>query len=101
MNSPLPITDKSKQKPLPIHAVSKKNYSVWFKGQPAHYKRWLEANRFEGAAASYCLLPGTDGSLEGVVAGIEETPDLWSLAHLTGALPPEHYYIESKFSSQI
>ena len=93
-----PIIEKSKNAALPIHALSGKHYAAWRKRQPAFTQHWLEANRFEAAAGSFCLLPGKDGKLAGVACGIGDEPDIWSLAHLTTALPPHTYRLEGEFS---
>ncbi len=44
-------------------------------------------------------MPEKDGSLDAVICGIDENPDIWSLAHLPTQLPPYSYHLEEKFSA--
>src|SRR4051812_48306790 len=97
MTHPFPITEsKGKAQALPIHIVSAAQYKDWIKNQPAVTRHWLEANDFKPAPAKYCLIPAADGALAGVVCGVDENPDLWSIAHLTNALPPKLYHLEGR-----
>lgn len=93
-----PILEKSKAKSLPLHTLHKNNYAVWLKQQSPAVKRWLETNGFSAAAGSYCLLSATDGTLTGVVCGVDEKSDLWSLAALPAQLPAQTYHLEGKFT---
>jgi len=96
-----PILDtKNKIATLPIHLLHAKNYAAWLKAQPAHFKQWLEASQFKADAGNYCLLPNKDGTLAGVACGIAETSDVWSIAHLTTALPPKAFHLEGKISAE-
>jgi leucyl aminopeptidase len=96
MTTPFPVIAKSKTPSLPIHAVTQQSYAAWLKLQPAATKSWLEATQFKAAPASYSLLPGSDGTLAGVVCGVDSAQDIWSFAHLPTQLPPRAYHIEGK-----
>jgi len=99
MTDSFPVTDKSKTATLPIHLVHGKGYGVWLKAQSAQTRNWLIANDFKAAPFSYCVFPGKDGALAGVVCGTDETLDVWSIAHLTTALPAKSYHLEGKLGA--
>ncbi|MCL4696637.1 MAG: leucyl aminopeptidase family protein [Burkholderiaceae bacterium] len=56
-------------------------------------RRWLAACGFEGKAASHALVPGADGALGEVWAGVRDAADPWALAALPKALPAGHYHL--------
>src|SRR5947209_3947571 len=101
MSDTFAIIEKSKIKSLPIHVVDGKHYAAWLKSQPPTTKHWLESNNFKASTGSYCLLPSKDGAIAGVVCGVDEKTDLWSIAHLTNALPVQSYHLEGKFTAAI
>lgn len=98
MNAPFPVTENTKLPALPIHLVHKKNLGAWLKAQTPFNRHWIEANRFDAKPASYCLLPDKDGRLGGVVCGVEEKLDAWSIAHLPTQLPPQTFWLEGKLT---
>lgn len=99
MSQALHIISKNKQRTVPIEALNKTTYGVWLKKQSALAKNWLAVNGFKAEPGQYCLIPGKDGALEKVVCGISDKPDLWSLAFLPDALPPQAYYLASPASA--
>ncbi len=96
MRPALNITEKSKS-PVPIVAVSGKNFSAWLKKQSPFEKQWLAANRFTAEPGQFCLLPDKSGHIKHVVFGIAETPHIWSLAPLATSLPPLAYKLATPF----
>jgi len=99
MTESFPIIEtKNKAATIPIHLLHGKNYAAWLKSQPQHTRHWLETNQFKADAGNFCLLPGKDGTLEGIACGVGETPDVWSIAHLTISLPPKTYRLEGKIA---
>jgi leucyl aminopeptidase len=65
----------------------------WLKGREARVRRWVESSGFEATPATHCLVPGADGSLEVVLAGMDSADDLFSLAQLPNVLPKGGYRI--------
>ncbi|HHP7243121.1 MAG TPA: leucyl aminopeptidase family protein [Elainellaceae cyanobacterium] len=59
----------------------------------AHYKGWLDANRFAGEPGTYCLIPNHDGTLETVLVGKPESLDTWTLGMMPQSLPPHRYHL--------
>ncbi|MBC6416443.1 MAG: leucyl aminopeptidase family protein [Rhodospirillales bacterium] len=57
----------------------------------ARWRRWAEANGFEGKAGQVCLLPDVDGGLECVVFAYDPVEAPWCFAGLAAALPDGCY----------
>ncbi|MEO1192939.1 MAG: leucyl aminopeptidase family protein [Pseudomonadota bacterium] len=55
------------------------------------WERWAAASSFSGKAGQVCLLPGEDGSLDGVLAGYDPDDLPWSFAALPTTLPEGVY----------
>jgi leucyl aminopeptidase len=56
--------------------------------------RWLETVGFRGQAHRHVLLADRHGSLKTVVAGLGDSPDLYTLADLPHALPAGSYRLD-------
>ncbi len=56
-------------------------------------RNWLTATGFAGAPDTHALLPGADGRLQAVWAGVRATPDPYALALLPKALPVGAYHL--------
>ncbi|MDN3919074.1 leucyl aminopeptidase family protein [Roseateles violae] len=58
---------------------------------PTPTRHWLAANGFKGAPDSFCLVPGADGKLGQVFAGVAHAAHPFALAALPQALPEGVY----------
>ncbi|MEM7120768.1 MAG: leucyl aminopeptidase family protein [Pseudomonadota bacterium] len=76
---------------LPIHLVGTGDLTSWLDAQPARLSTWVKDMGFDAKAGAWCGLPGIQGGLEGVVAGLGETPNVWTTGSLAHALPPGDY----------
>lgn len=94
------LSTRQEKNAVPILLVTAKSYAAWLKQQDAFRVRWLESIQFEGDGGSYALVPSPKGDLALVVAGIGESLDSWSIAHLTSALPVATYRLENKLTVQ-
>ena len=79
---------------VPIVPVTKDGLAVALATLPETARGWVAAQGFTGAAGKSCMVPGTDGHLEAVLYGVDETPAGFSFARLQGALPAGAYRIE-------
>ena len=81
---------------VPIVALDKKTLAAWLPAQPKRIKAWVKSVRFEARPGSVCPVPGADGTLRMVLAGIGRSTDdgLWGWAALPAALPAGRYRIE-------
>jgi len=76
---------------IPIRLVAQGQDLAQVAGLTDAQRRWLEAQKFTGAAKKHVLLPGADGSIAGVVLGIgkgEAGEPCGPAALLAGALAP-------------
>jgi len=60
---------------------------------PAATRNWLAALGFEGQADTHALVPGADGKLGQVFAGVEHVASAWVLSALPQALPEGAYQL--------
>lgn len=76
---------------IPIWLAPQGSWKTALAHLPSEQLAWLEANGFDGASRKHVLLPGSTGTIEGVVLGIG-TPDgpssAITTAALVGTLPP-------------
>jgi len=74
---------------VPITPLTADGLKAWLRRQPKRLTRWVSDTGFEAAPGSVCLLPGENGTLAGVLAGVEADGDLWSCAGLPERLPSQ------------
>jgi leucyl aminopeptidase len=75
----------------PIRAVDRAGFDAALKAAPVTTRRWLQATGFTGAPDSHALVPGADGSLLEVWAGVRSADHPWALAALPKSLPSGRY----------
>jgi leucyl aminopeptidase len=101
MSIQFPVRGRRAQ--VPITPLTADELKGWLRRQPKRLSRWAAGTGFDARPGSFCLLPGADGSLTGVLAGIEADGDLWSFAGLPARLPREPqggvYCLDTKASS--
>ena len=84
-----------------ITPVTKKGYGTWLQKQNALVRNGLRSARFTAKRKTHVLLPAAKGRTAHVVAGIDEEPDLWSLAHLPNILPPGIYALDDTLEPSV
>jgi leucyl aminopeptidase len=77
----------------PLVATDKANVERHSAGLSARQRRWLTTVGFTGAADTHALLPGDDGHLAAVWAGVRDPAHPFALAALPKALPPGRYVL--------
>jgi leucyl aminopeptidase len=85
-------------KSTPVTPVSESRLGTWLKTQPAQVQNWVRAAEFKAKPASFCLLPDERGQPAGILVGVEDGIDRWSLGALPGALPNGTYRLEGDHS---
>jgi leucyl aminopeptidase len=75
----------------PIHLVDRASFASHAASLAPAERRWLATLGFSGAPDSHALLPGSDGRLQAVWAGVHGAAHPWALATLPRALPPGRY----------
>ncbi|MDP2004092.1 MAG: leucyl aminopeptidase family protein [Rubrivivax sp.] len=78
---------------VPVHAVDRDHFAALTAGLDATARRWLQTVGFTGAPDTHALLPGADGSLQAVWAGVRDANHPWALAALPKALPAGRYHL--------
>ena len=68
--------------------------AAWLKNQSDSVKSWVKSSGFDAKTGTVCPLPGEDGTLAGVLAGLGEAPSLWDWAAIPGALSQGTYQLE-------
>ena len=76
---------------VPVLATDAQHFKAHAAVLPAEQRRWLSTLRFEGAADTHALLPGADGSLAAVWAGVRDAAHPFALSALPKSLPPGAY----------
>ncbi|MEZ5537794.1 MAG: leucyl aminopeptidase family protein [Thiolinea sp.] len=83
---------------MPITLVTENSLSEMLNTLPGYLRDWFEFNRFAAKAGEFCLLPGEDGSPEGVLAGFDRQDVLWAVADLPSKLPAGEYYLQGELT---
>jgi len=78
---------------VPIHTTTSAGFAALAAAQPPATQRWFKTLGFAGAADTHALLPGADGSLQAVWAGVRSAAHPWALAALPLALPAGRYHL--------
>ena len=78
---------------VPIHATSRATFEAARALLPPVQARWLQSVGFDGAPDSHALLPGADGALQAVWAGVQGAASPWALASLPRRLPQGLYHL--------
>jgi leucyl aminopeptidase len=89
------FTQRTAGSACPIYLHTPSSLATWSKSQPATVRQWIAAHAFEAAPASMLALPDSKGALHGVIAGVDTSPNLWSIAHLPALLPAGTYRLVS------
>jgi leucyl aminopeptidase len=84
-----------------ITPVTEKGYGAWLRKQNAPVRNGLRSARFTAKSGTHALLPAAKGRKAHVVAGIDEAPDLWSLAHLPNILPSGVYALDDDVETSV
>jgi leucyl aminopeptidase len=84
---------KAQKGSVPVHAVDRAQFTALTQQLEPATRRWLQTVGFNGAPDTHALLPGADGTLQAVWAGVRSAEHPWALAALPKALPAGHYHL--------
>ena len=84
----------------PIHPLTADQLRGFLAKQSATVKAWVKTQQFTAKPESYLLLPDAKGEISAVLAGVEATPHVWSLAHLPAVISAGTYRIEAGWNKQ-
>ncbi len=80
----------------PVTPLSKRALAAWLKSAPTAARNWCQSTGFTAEPGQVALLPDEKGNLSGVAVGVEDETTLWSLGHLSTALPAGDYRLAGK-----
>jgi leucyl aminopeptidase len=80
--------------------VTKAGLADWLAGQSPAVASWVKAVGFTGEAGSTVFLPGPDGAIAHVLAGVSAVDDLWAFAGLPSSLPAGSYRIDAALDAR-
>jgi len=79
---------------VPILPLAGDELKPWLAAQPSTVRAWVESLRFAAKAGTHCLLPGADGALVRVLAGVDPADGPYGYAGLPATLPLGRYRLE-------
>jgi leucyl aminopeptidase len=85
---------------VPIVPVTKSGLAAWLERAPARQRAWVAAAGFGGETGKLLLVPGDDGELALVLAGIDPDDKIWGYAALADTVPPGLYRIDAALSGE-
>ncbi|MBS0449124.1 MAG: leucyl aminopeptidase family protein [Proteobacteria bacterium] len=86
---------------IPIHAVDRAGLAAQLAAAPPATRRWLESTGFKGAPDTHALVPGDDGTLAAVWAGVHDARHPWVLAALPMSLPAGRYRLDDSMGLSV
>jgi leucyl aminopeptidase len=81
-------------KAVPVTVVDRAAFQALAPGLPEATRQWLATVGFVGAADSHALVPGADGRLHSVFAGVAHAAHPFALSALPLALPEGDYRLD-------
>lgn len=82
---------------VPVIILPEKEYPEWLISQPEITQQWVKNNHFEPKKGTVLALPGADGKIIGVIAGLMHDQDFWVLARVASlsstGLPSGKYQV--------
>ena len=91
---------KSRKSVVPLTLLADSELDRWKKTASASQRRWIEETKFTARPGSICLLPGKEGGLERVLAGVPASLGLWDAAALPIQLPAGAYRLDAALSPE-
>jgi leucyl aminopeptidase len=85
-------------RPIPVELWLKKDFRKALPGLPQVTRNWVQANGFSALSGEVCLIPGRDGKLARVFAGVSRQGDAFQYSRLAEKLPVGKYEIATPLS---
>lgn len=64
---------------VPLRLLTKEQFAKWIEEQTEFVKKWVLHNGFTAKHDTFCSIPGQDGGVAEVVAGIKGQDDCWAV----------------------
>lgn len=75
----------------PVYLIPENAFENWIAEAPAHVRAWAAACAYKGGAGRHLAVPGENGELGCVLAGLSDPASLWDTGALARALPAGDY----------
>lgn len=95
------LTTERVKDATPVVPLKSEDLGDWLADAAPAAKRWVESSGFEAKPDTHCLIPGENGKVAGVLAGIRDANDPFCLARLTTALNPGGYFIDADWDAAV
>lgn len=89
-----PYTGRPEAECVPIEPMTASALKGWLSRAEESNRRWVETQGFEAKPGSVCQIPGADGGLSRVLAGVDRPGALYALGGLPYALPRGDYRLD-------
>jgi leucyl aminopeptidase len=84
---------------LPLVPLDRADWREWRQAAVATERRWLDANGFDAAPGSVCVMPDASGKPVRALVGIA-ADDPWSWAQVAAKLPEGAYRIDERLAAK-
>lgn len=93
------LTQRRTATSIPVSLiVGKKHLAQWLSAQPQFVKKWTTGCGYTAASGTTCVVPSRDGSIRGVLLGVDSLSEPWHIARLPTALPKGRYFLTNELS---
>ncbi len=93
-----PLLIDSAPQAVPLHLLKAEEWEAWIAARPETERAWAKATDFAAKPGQICVLPGRDGAIAAVLAGMEEP--LWSAGGLPAKLPNADYRLAGDWDAE-
>ena len=91
---------KAADQAISLIPVNEAQLQVWLKDAPAATRLWVNANRFTAKVGTHCAIPDDKGGISGLLYGVKDKPDTWTLSDAVSQLPQADYCLECDWSDE-
>jgi leucyl aminopeptidase len=95
------MTASTTRNSIPIIPLTSDNLGAFIKTADARTQQWVAQNNFTASPGSALIMPNADGGIACILAGINEAPHIWSLAHIPAIAPEGNYHLQADWDAQI
>lgn len=94
MTLPFPYVTADAAKSIPVFLVSESALPGRMTSFAESEREWMTTHQFTAKPETTIVMPGKDGLPSSVLAGVKDTLNIWSIAHLPAQLPAGTYRVE-------
>ena len=88
--------EKLKENSIPIYPVITDQLEKWSAKQSSHIQQWIKTSQFSAESGASCFIPNSDGGVQAVLLGLNNTKDFLAFGALPAKLPKGVYHIADK-----